>query len=169
MDLVTVVGNQLDVPCGLKDVFCGECHVHLLVCPKGSVFPAAPGSTFSLILRMPFFLGQKASSVVKTSLRALKCNWLLAPDHGILGLSYGCLFQHPYVVCHPIWCHHVIIFFRTVCSFAFSANFLPVSDFPQNLHESLYAGHALGGWALPQLPRAWRTWSTLFIGVLVRF
>ena len=34
MDLLTVVGNQLDVPCGLKDVFWGECLVHLLVCPK---------------------------------------------------------------------------------------------------------------------------------------
>ena len=87
---------------------------------RGSVFPAAPVSTLSLILRMPFFLGQITSSVVKTSLAAytgyayicghrarwnlpLKCNWLLAPDHGIFGLSYGCLCQHdPHVVCFSI-------------------------------------------------------------------
>ena len=89
------------------------------------MFPAAPVSTLSLILHMPFFIGQITSSVVKTLLSTLdiiicvcshmaqwslplKCNWLLAPDHGIFGLSYGCLCQHPYVVCHPIWCHHIV-------------------------------------------------------------
>ena len=51
----------------------------------------------------------------------------------------------------------------------FRQNFFQCPIFPQNLHASLYAGHALGGWALPQLPHAWPTWSTLFSGVLVRF
>ena len=84
------------------------------------MFPAAPVSTLSLILRMPFF--SRADNIqccenlvaytvcshrVQWSL-PLKCNWLLAPYHGIFGLSHGCLCQHPYVVCHPIWCHHVV-------------------------------------------------------------
>ena len=34
-DLLTVVCNQFDVPCGVKDVFQRDCLVRLLLCPKG--------------------------------------------------------------------------------------------------------------------------------------
>ena len=100
----------------------GECLVHLLVCPKGECVPRSSSIDLEFDLAYALFPRTDniqccenlvaytgyAYAVIWFSGVFLWCNWLLAPDHGIFGLSYGCLCQHPYVVCHPVWCHHVV-------------------------------------------------------------